>query len=56
MLFNSIDRDHNGRIDKGELQAAVKSAGITVPKRELEQFFRQVDTDNDGVITFDEWR
>lgn len=56
VLFNSIDRDHNGKLDKGELEAAVKSTGITVPKRELEQFFRQVDVDKDGVISFEEWR
>ena len=55
-LFNSIDRDHNGRIDKRELQAAFKGAGLDLAPRKLDQFFSEVDTNNDGEIGFDEWR
>ncbi|KAI9842615.1 MAG: hypothetical protein M1837_007053 [Sclerophora amabilis] len=55
-LFNSIDRDHNGILDKSELQAAFVRAGLAVPRSKLDQFFEEVDTNSDGVITFDEWR
>ena len=56
MLFKSIDKDHNGHLDKDELQAAFKRAGLAVPNSRLDKFFDDVDTDNDGVISFEEWR
>lgn len=55
-LFNSIDRDHNGQLDKGELRSAFVTAGIMLPASKLDQFFSEVDANRDGVITFDEWR
>lgn len=55
-LFQSIDRDRNGKLDKSELQAAFRTAGLAVPSSKLDQFFSEVDTDHDGVISFDEWR
>ena len=55
-LFKSIDRDHNGQLDKNELRLAFVAAGINLPSSKLDQFFSEVDSNNDGVITFDEWR
>lgn len=55
-LFKSIDRDHNGQLDKAELRSAFGTAGISLPGAKLDQFFSEVDTNRDGVITFDEWR
>ncbi|KAH7027079.1 calcium dependent mitochondrial carrier protein-like protein [Macrophomina phaseolina] len=55
-LFTSIDRNHDGRLDKGELQAAFLRAGLVVPNSKLNQFFAEVDSNRDGVISFDEWR
>ncbi len=55
-LFKSIDRDHNGQLDKGELRVAFDKARISLPGPKLDQFFSQVDRNHDGVITFDEWR
>ena len=55
-LFKSIDRDHNGQLDKGELKSAFDRAGILLPPPKLDQFFSEVDTNHDGVISFDEWR
>ncbi len=55
-LFRSIDRDHDGRLAPEELQAAFKSAGLTVPRRRLAGFFDEIDMNNDGFISFDEWR
>ncbi|GME23117.1 Calcium-binding mitochondrial carrier SAL1 [Neofusicoccum parvum] len=55
-LFKSIDRNSDGRLDKGELQAAFLRAGLVVPNSKLNQFFGEVDSNNDGVISFEEWR
>ncbi|RDL37343.1 Mitochondrial carrier [Venustampulla echinocandica] len=55
-LFNSIDRDHNGKLDKEELRSAFKRAGLTVPNSKLDQFFGEIDQNRDGYITFSEWR
>ncbi|KAL8655608.1 MAG: hypothetical protein Q9210_000773 [Variospora velana] len=55
-LFESIDRDHNGQLDKSELKSAFTRAGLAVPKSKLDQFFTEIDTNDDGVISFDEWR
>ncbi|KAG9570333.1 hypothetical protein KCU60_g17290, partial [Aureobasidium melanogenum] len=55
-LFQSIDRNHDGNLDKNELRAAFVRAGLAVPNSRLDSFFADVDTDNDGVINFGEWR
>ncbi|KAL7787120.1 mitochondrial carrier domain-containing protein [Trichoderma ceciliae] len=55
-LFKSIDRDGNGKLDKSELQTAFKAAGLTVSSRRLNDFFSDMDLNNDGYVSFDEWR
>lgn len=55
-LFESIDRDHNGELDKTELKAAFRRAGLAISSAKLDQFFSEVDTNHDGVISFEEWR
>lgn len=55
-LFNTIDRDSNGKLDKSELREAFKQAGMTVPIRKLDDFFSDIDLNNDGYISFNEWR
>lgn len=55
-LFESIDRDHNGSLDKDELRAAFSKAGLAIPNSKLDQFFDQVDANHDGSISFEEWR
>jgi solute carrier family 25 phosphate transporter 23/24/25/41 len=55
-LFDSIDRDHNGNLDKNELKVAFSKAGLAVPQSKLDHFFAEVDTNHDGVISFEEWR
>jgi solute carrier family 25 phosphate transporter 23/24/25/41 len=56
LLFKSIDRNHDGRLGKDELQAAFKRAGLAVPMRRLSGFFDEIDMNHDGYISFDEWR
>jgi solute carrier family 25 (mitochondrial phosphate transporter), member 23/24/25/41 len=55
-LFESIDRDHNGALDKGELKLAFAKAGLAISNAKLDQFFSEVDTNHDGEISFEEWR
>ncbi|KAI1430893.1 mitochondrial carrier [Xylaria sp. CBS 124048] len=55
-LFKSIDRDKNGKLDKEELQAALHKAGLAVPNRRLDGFFKDIDHNSDGFITYEEWR
>ncbi|KAB2574997.1 hypothetical protein BFW01_g12070 [Lasiodiplodia theobromae] len=55
-LFQSIDRNSDGRLEKGELQTAFVRAGLRVPHSKLNQFFAEVDSNKDGVISFEEWR
>ncbi|KAE8422087.1 mitochondrial carrier domain-containing protein [Aspergillus pseudocaelatus] len=55
-LFQTIDRNHNGEIDKNELKAAFSNADVTVSSAKLDAFFADVDTNSDGVITYPEWR
>ena len=55
-LFESIDKDHSGALDKEELRLAFQRAGLTISNAKLDQFFDEVDTNHDGEISFDEWR
>lgn len=55
-LFQRIDRDQNGQLDRSELREAFKGAGVTISNLKFEDFWTQIDTNNDGVISYDEWR
>ena len=55
-LFESIDKDGSGALDKEELRIAFQRAGLTISNAKLDQFFDEVDTNHDGEISFDEWR
>lgn len=55
-LFQTIDMDHSGRLDKGELASAFSKAGVAVEPARLDRFFSYIDTDRDGTIDFGEWR
>jgi solute carrier family 25 phosphate transporter 23/24/25/41 len=55
-LFERIDRNHDGKLDRDELQAAVKTAGVNVSSTKLQRFFDEVDANHDGTVTFEEWR
>ena len=55
-LFQSIDRDHNGNLDKSELSQAFEKAGVAVSNARLDRFFGYIDKNHDGRIDFPEWR
>ena len=54
-LFDSIDRDRSGKLNKSEIEIAFHNAGLSVSNSNLEDFFAKVDKNNDGVISFEEW-
>ncbi|KAG8070378.1 hypothetical protein GUJ93_ZPchr0006g44124 [Zizania palustris] len=55
-IFQAIDVEHNGCILPEELWRALVKAGIEIGDEELARFVEHVDKDNDGIITFEEWR
>ncbi|XP_014491129.1 calcium-binding mitochondrial carrier protein SCaMC-2-B-like [Vigna radiata var. radiata] len=55
-IFQAIDVAHNGCILPEELWEALVKAGIKIDDEELARFVEHVDKDNNGVITFEEWR
>lgn len=55
-IFQAIDVEHNGCILPEELWDALVRAGIDIDDEELARFVEHVDKDNNGIITFEEWR
>ncbi|KAE8661956.1 Mitochondrial substrate carrier family protein isoform 2 [Hibiscus syriacus] len=55
-IFQAIDVEHNGCILPEELWDALVKAGIHIDDEELARFVEHVDKDNNGIITFEEWR
>lgn len=55
-IFREIDVRHNGCILPEELRAALLRAGIQLTDEELTHFVERIDKDNNGIITFEEWR
>ncbi|CAM8898560.1 unnamed protein product [Rhodiola kirilowii] len=55
-IFQGIDVEHNGSISPEELLDALNRAGVEIDDNELAHFVDRVDKDNNGVITFEEWR
>ncbi|CAN4088664.1 unnamed protein product [Withania somnifera] len=55
-IFQAIDVEHNGCILPEELWDALVKAGIEIDDDELARFVEHVDKDNNGIITFEEWR
>ncbi|CAI8599005.1 unnamed protein product [Vicia faba] len=55
-IFQAIDVEHNGSILPEELWDALDRAGIEMDEEELARFVEHVDKDNNGTITFEEWR
>lgn len=55
-LFENIDRDNSGSLDKDEIRQAFARSGVVVSNAKIDQFFNEIDTNNDGKISFEEWR
>ena len=55
-LFKDIDRNKNNKLTKTELREAFTASGVQVSTPKLNDFFDHIDTNNDGVISYEEWR
>ncbi|EME40444.1 hypothetical protein DOTSEDRAFT_74125 [Dothistroma septosporum NZE10] len=55
-LFQTIDKDHSGALDRNDLQSAFERAGVAVSGARLDRFFSYIDKDHNGTIDFSEWR
>ncbi|XVE63794.1 hypothetical protein DITRI_Ditri07aG0048800 [Diplodiscus trichospermus] len=55
-IFQAIDVEHSGCILPEELWDALVKSGIQIDDEELARFVEHVDKDNNGIITFEEWR
>ena len=55
-LFNEIDTDGSGAIDKDELRAMLIKLGKPSSDAMLERAMAAMDPDGDGEITFDEFK
>lgn len=53
-MFNTIDKDHSGSIDRGEMRVALEMMGhkLAHNNKFLSYVMRQVDQHNDGKIDF----
>ncbi|OWF54278.1 Calmodulin [Mizuhopecten yessoensis] len=51
--FDDIDKDHSGSISKDEVRQLVKSRGCS--DADIDKMFAKVDTNDDGIISLDEF-
>uniref|UniRef100_A0A803QQ48 EF-hand domain-containing protein n=1 Tax=Cannabis sativa TaxID=3483 RepID=A0A803QQ48_CANSA len=54
-VFRSFDRDGNGYITAAELAGSMAKMGHPLTFRELTEMMREADTNNDGVLSFNEF-
>ena len=54
-LFNSMDRNNNGRISIHELRYIVTHSNENISEQEIEFLIKQADSDGDGLISYDEF-
>ena len=50
LLFETWDRDGDGRISKQEFRRGVNAMGLFAPLSEVDELFAAIDTDGDGTI------
>lgn len=54
-LFNIVDEDDSGFIDREEMAHLLNSLGKTLPQEKVDEGFAKLDTDSSGSIDFDEF-
>jgi Ca2+-binding EF-hand superfamily protein len=53
--FDDIDTDHSGYISPRELRKAYRYLGIRCSDDEIDIIMNQMDTNNDGKVSFEEY-
>jgi Ca2+-binding EF-hand superfamily protein len=54
-VFAQYDKDRSGTIDRKELVAVLEDLGVAVTQERLNHAFSELDVNNDGEVTFDEF-
>jgi Ca2+-binding EF-hand superfamily protein len=54
-LFAMCDSDGDGELRRPELGQVMTDLGITHTLEDLDSLFKQLDTDNSGTVTFEEF-
>lgn len=54
-LFNEIDQDGNGELERGEITAGLRKLGVKLLPIELDSILRTIDQDGSGTIDFQEF-
>ena len=54
-LFDKMDRNKNGRISINEIRYIIRKSNENISEEEIELLIKEVDTDGDGLISFDEF-
>jgi calmodulin len=54
-LFNVVDADGSGIIDKDEMAHLLQSLGVALSKEEIVIGFAKLDADSDGGVDFDDF-
>jgi len=55
MVFDELDVDGDGYITRSELRTAFQRMGHVLNDQEIKTIYKQVDANNDGKITFEEF-
>jgi len=55
-IFDMIDADKNGTLDRYEIKMAFAMLGKPFTEADVEGLMKEADQDNDGIISFDEFR
>ena len=54
-VFTQIDEDNSGSIDESEIGLAMRKLGYKINNKRCSTMMKQLDTNSDGVISFDEF-
>uniref|UniRef100_A0A7N1A196 EF-hand domain-containing protein n=1 Tax=Kalanchoe fedtschenkoi TaxID=63787 RepID=A0A7N1A196_KALFE len=54
-VFRYFDRDGDGRVSAGELREYFGSVGEHMSREEAEEVIRELDTDGDGLLDFEDF-